>query len=73
MEKEVPPAEVSCSSFPTPAPSLGSRILDTRTLVYVTPWTMLGPGVVIVLFVVGLNLLGGGLRDTLHPRNRGSR
>jgi peptide/nickel transport system permease protein len=58
---------------PPPAPSLGSMILDARTLVYVAPWTMLGPGVVIVLFVVGLNLLGDGLRDTLDPRNRGSR
>jgi len=58
---------------PPPAPSLGSMILDARTLVYVAPWTMLGPGVVIVLFVVGLNLLGDGLRDTLDPRNRGNR
>lgn len=58
---------------PPPAPSLGSMILDARTLVYVAPWTMLGPGVVIVLLVVGLNLLGDGLRDTLDPRSRGTR
>jgi peptide/nickel transport system permease protein len=58
---------------PPPAPSLGSMILDARTLVYVAPWTMIGPGVAIVLFVVGLNLLGDGLRDTLDPRTRGSR
>jgi peptide/nickel transport system permease protein len=58
---------------PPPAPSLGSMILDARTLVYVAPWTMIGPGVAIVLFVVGLNLFGDGLRDTLDPRTRGSR
>jgi len=58
---------------PPPAPSLGSMILDARTLVYVAPWTMIGPGVAIVLFVVGLNLLGDGLRDALDPRSRGRR
>jgi peptide/nickel transport system permease protein len=58
---------------PPPAPSLGSMILDARTLVYVAPWTMIGPGVAIVLFVIGLNLLGDGLRDTLDPRSRDRR
>jgi peptide/nickel transport system permease protein len=46
---------------------------DARTLVYVRPWTILGHGAVIVLFLVWLNLLGDGLRDILDPRNRGSR
>ena len=58
---------------PPPAPSLGSMVYDARTLVYVAPWTMVAPGAVIVLFVVGLNLLGDGLRDALDPRNRGRR
>jgi peptide/nickel transport system permease protein len=58
---------------PPPAPSLGSMILEARTLVYVAPWTMIGPGVAIVLFVIGLNLLGDGLRDTLDPRSRSRR
>ena len=31
---------------------------------------MLAPGAVIVLLVVGLNLLGDGLRDMLDPRTR---
>ncbi|WP_205855653.1 ABC transporter permease, partial [Phytoactinopolyspora endophytica] len=56
---------------PPPAPSLGSMIYEARTLVTVAPWTMLAPGIVIVLLVVGLNLLGDGLRDTYDPRNRG--
>lgn len=56
---------------PPPAPSLGSMIYDARTLVSIAPWSMIAPGVVIVLLVVGLNLLGDGLRDALDPRNRG--
>lgn len=55
---------------PPPAPSLGSMIFEARTLVYLAPWTMVAPGVVVVLVVVSLNLLGDGLRDTLDPRNR---
>jgi peptide/nickel transport system permease protein len=58
---------------PTPAPSLGSMIYEARTLVTVAPWTMIAPGVVVVLLVVGLNLLGDGLRDTYDPKNRGHR
>lgn len=56
---------------PPPAPSLGSMIFEARTLVYMAPWTMLAPGAVVVLLVVGLNLLGDGLRDSFDPRNRG--
>jgi peptide/nickel transport system permease protein len=57
---------------PPPAPSLGSMIYEARTLVYVAPWTMIAPGVVVVLLVVGLNLLGDGLRDSFDPRKRGT-
>ncbi|MFT4468508.1 ABC transporter permease [Arthrobacter sulfonylureivorans] len=56
---------------PPPAPSLGSMIFEARTLVYVAPWTMIAPGIIVVLLVVGLNLLGDGLRDGFDPRNRG--
>jgi peptide/nickel transport system permease protein len=58
---------------PPPAPSLGSMIYDARTLLSIAPWTMIAPGAVLVLLIVGLNLLGDGLRDTLDPRNRGTR
>ena len=57
---------------PPPAPSLGSMIYEARTLVYVAPWTMIAPGIVVVMLVVGLNLLGDGLRDAFDPRKRGS-
>ncbi|WP_167139597.1 ABC transporter permease [Diaminobutyricimonas sp. TR449] len=58
---------------PPPTPSLGSMIFEARTLVSIAPWTMIAPGIVVVLLVVGLNLLGDGLRDYLDPRNRGKR
>jgi len=58
---------------PPPAASLGSMIFEARTLVSIAPWTMIAPGAVLVLFVVGLNLLGDGLRDAFDPRNRGKK
>ncbi len=58
---------------PPPTPSLGSMIFEARTLIHIAPWTMIAPGLIIVLLVVGLNLLGDGLRDALDPRNRGKR
>lgn len=54
---------------PPPAPSLGSMVLDAKALVDLAWWTMAAPGAVIVIFVVGLNLLGDGLRDALDPRH----
>ncbi|MEJ3651840.1 ABC transporter permease [Actinomycetes bacterium KLBMP 9759] len=57
---------------PPPAPSLGAMVLEARVLVNVAWWTMAAPGVVIVALVVGLNLLGDGLRDALDPRGGGS-
>ncbi len=55
---------------PPPAASLGSMIFDARTLVSVAPWTLFAPGSVLILLVVGLNLLGDGLRDALDPTTR---
>lgn len=58
---------------PPPAASLGSMVYDARTLVYAAPWTMIAPGLALVILVVGLNLLGDGMRDALDPRKRGTR
>jgi peptide/nickel transport system permease protein len=34
------------------------------------PWIAIFPGVAIMLFVLGINLFGDGLRDTLDPKLR---
>jgi peptide/nickel transport system permease protein len=54
---------------PPPAPSLGSMVFDAKVLAGTAWWTLAAPGAVIVIFVVGLNLLGDGLRDAFDPRN----
>lgn len=53
---------------PPPAPALGSMVLDAKSMVTSAWWTMVTPGAMIIVFVVGLNLLGDGLRDALDPR-----
>jgi peptide/nickel transport system permease protein len=44
-------------------------VFDAKVFASTAWWTLAAPGVAIVLFVVGLNLLGDGLRDALDPRN----
>lgn len=51
-----------------PAPSLGGMISDGREFISAAPWIVLFPGVAIAWIVLGLNLLGDGLRDLLDPR-----
>ena len=53
-----------------PTPSLGRMLADAQTLVTLAPHLAIVPGVAIILIVLGLNLLGDGLRDTLDPRLR---
>ena len=53
---------------PPPAPSWGNILSDARNLMYSAPWLALFPGFAISLTVLGLNLLGDGLRDHLDPR-----
>jgi peptide/nickel transport system permease protein len=55
-----------------PTPSLGLMVSDATTLASTAWWTLAGPAVAITLGVLGLNLLGDGLRDALDP-TRGDR
>ena len=56
-----------------PTPSWGRMLADAQTLVSLAPHLALVPGVAIILTVLGLNLLGDGLRDYLDPRLRVAR
>jgi peptide/nickel transport system permease protein len=58
---------------PPPAASLGGMVFDAQTLSTIAPWMLAFPGIALVVFVVGLNLLGDSLRSALDPRNRGGR
>ncbi|MCC3412118.1 MULTISPECIES: ABC transporter permease [unclassified Microcoleus] len=53
-----------------PAPELGTMLSDAFKGGYAlsSPWTILFPGLLITLTVLGFNLLGDGLRDVLDPR-----
>lgn len=51
-----------------PEPSLGGMINDGRNYMTVSPWLMLFPGGIMFAAVLGLNILGDGLRDLLDPR-----
>lgn len=51
-----------------PTPSLGRMLADSQTLFAIAPHVAIVPGMAIVLIVLGLNLLGDGLRDRLDPR-----
>ncbi len=53
---------------PPPAPSFGSIIAQGRDFMADAPWITLYPGLAIIISVLGLNLLGDGLRDVLDPR-----
>ena len=56
-----------------PMPSWGRMLFDAQTRMMVAPYQAIFPGLAIVVTVLGLNLLGDGLRDVLDPRLRRER
>jgi peptide/nickel transport system permease protein len=53
---------------PPPTPTWGNIIAEGRNYIREAPWICLYPGIAIAFTVLGLNLLGDGLRDVLDPR-----
>jgi peptide/nickel transport system permease protein len=51
-----------------PQPSWGRMLNEAQTLLFQAPQLALWPGLAIALSVLGLNLMGDGLRDVLDPR-----
>ncbi len=51
-----------------PEPSWGRMLSEAQTLLFQAPRLAVYPGVAIALAVLGLNLLGDGLRDLLDPK-----
>ena len=53
-------------------PSWGNILSEGRLYLQQAPWLVLYPGGAIMLTILGLNLLGDGVRDLLDPRLRGA-
>jgi peptide/nickel transport system permease protein len=53
-----------------PQPSLGGMLSEGREYLATAWWLGVFPGLAIMLLVLGINLLGDGLRDALDPRQR---
>jgi peptide/nickel transport system permease protein len=51
-----------------PHPSWGLMLKEAQNFLSMNPWFALFPGAAIALAVLGLNLLGDGLRDVLDPK-----
>jgi peptide/nickel transport system permease protein len=56
-----------------PNPSWGKMLNEAQTFMYLAPQLAIFPGAAIAVTVLGLNLLGDGLRDLLDPRLRRAR
>ncbi len=50
-----------------PTPSWGGMLSTAREQLFTAPWISIFPGLAIFITVLGLNLLGDGLRDILDP------
>lgn len=51
-----------------PDPSWGRMLFEAQTFVFRAPYLAIFPGLAIAIVVLGLNLLGDGLRDAIDPR-----
>jgi len=51
-----------------PMPEWGKMLADSKNYLHSAPWTMIFPGIAIMLTVLGFNLMGDGLRDALDPK-----
>ncbi|WP_309134116.1 ABC transporter permease [Cellulomonas sp.] len=58
---------------PPPAASWGRMLREAQSTMVVAPWSAILPGLAIVVLVLGLNLLGDGIRERTDPNLRGDR
>ena len=55
---------------PAPLPSWGLMIAEGKSYILFDPWLITIPGVFLFLLILGINLLGDGLRDVMAPEGR---
>jgi peptide/nickel transport system permease protein len=56
-----------------PSSDWGLMISDARPFLETAPWIVLAPGIAMSVTVIGINLLGDGLRQVLDPRQSSGR
>lgn len=61
------------AGVPAPDPSWGNILYDGKLVIFNAWWMTVFPGIMIVLAVLGLNLLGDGLRDLIDPHTAGKK
>jgi peptide/nickel transport system permease protein len=50
---------------PPPLPSWGLMIAEAKEYMFFSPWVIMTPGIALFVLMLGINLLGDGLRDLL--------
>lgn len=55
------------AGVPTPNPSWGNILFDGKLVIFNAWWMTVFPGIMIIMAVIGLNLLGDGIRDLMDP------
>lgn len=58
------------AGVPAPAPSWGNILNEGKNVIYNAWWMIVFPGAFTALSVLGLNLLGDGIRDILDPLSK---
>ncbi len=53
-----------------PTPSWGLMIAEGKNAMFYQPWLVILPGAALFLLVIGINLLGDGVRDVTQPEAR---
>lgn len=53
-----------------PTPAWGLMINEGRSAMFFRPWLVLLPGFALFILVIGINLMGDGIRDVTAPENR---
>ncbi len=55
---------------PPPLPAWGLMIAEAKDYMFFKPWVIELPGIALLVLVLGINLVGDGLRDALSARGR---
>lgn len=61
------------AGIPEPQPSWGNILQASKLVINKAWWMTIYPGILLILSVLGLNLMGDGLRDYLDPRTKNYR